>query len=204
MMDAKPLLREMFHPQLPPQTLPDRPKDARLHTRTARPVRYYFTDFARSKRYSTHSGTDTETAPSELPILGGDRTVPEFRRSHRTRCNPYHTDVYCMGNLIRGDFLQVRGLTFLVELFGEAVVTDIADRTLADVHELRVHGASDRPYGPGRTWQTSNHGRGRGRVARCRVQAVGMEAPRAACRAAGRVRRRRAESLPSPVRSRDT
>ncbi|KAI0744020.1 hypothetical protein C8Q80DRAFT_1272622 [Daedaleopsis nitida] len=131
MMDSKPILPEMFHPQLPWRTLRDTSKDVRAHTRTARPVKYYFTDYGLSKRYGPH-----ETDPLELPILGGDRTVPEFKRSHRTRCNPYHTDVYCMGNLIRGDFLQMyKNFAFMEPLIGRMVQDEPGKRpTMVEVN----------------------------------------------------------------------
>ena len=78
-------------------------KDVRPYTRTARPVRYYYTDFGLSRRYDSN-----DTNPSEVPILGGDKTVPEFQEDPYTPRNPFHTDVYYLGNLIRCDFLQVQ------------------------------------------------------------------------------------------------
>ena len=45
--------------------------------------------------------------PVAVPIIGGDRTVPEYKKDPRAACNPFRVDVYNVGNLIREDFLQV-------------------------------------------------------------------------------------------------
>ncbi|KAI0779507.1 hypothetical protein C8Q74DRAFT_1367393 [Fomes fomentarius] len=101
MMDSTPILPDMFHPQRPWDQRHVM-KDIRPYTRTARPVKYYFTDFGLSRRYSSD-----ENNPLEVPILGGDRTVPEFQNDHYTPRNPFHTDVYYMGNLIRTEFMEM-------------------------------------------------------------------------------------------------
>ncbi|KAF8265698.1 hypothetical protein EI94DRAFT_1702283 [Lactarius quietus] len=44
------------------------------------------------------------------PLRGGDRTAPEHGRGGR--CNPFPTDIYYIGNLVREQFLMV-GLTYL-------------------------------------------------------------------------------------------
>lgn len=100
-MDAKPILPDMFHPQRPWRTR-DYKKYVRPYTRTARPVRYYFTDFGLSTRYEA----DVKN-PLEVPIHGGDKTVPEFQTDPTIPQNPFPTDVYYMGNLVRVNFIQV-------------------------------------------------------------------------------------------------
>ena len=42
--------------------------------------------------------------------VGGDMSVPEYRDGLLSLHNPFPVDVYCLGNLIRRDFLQVIGL----------------------------------------------------------------------------------------------
>ena len=111
MMDPKPILPAMFHPQWTWRRLRDLKKDVRPHSRTARPVKYYFIDFGLSRRYSSD-----DVNPMEGPIIGGDRTVPEFQNDPYTLRNPFHTDVYYMGNLIRTTFLQVRALRHCAQL----------------------------------------------------------------------------------------
>ena len=89
------------------------------------PVRYYFIDFGLSRRYSPD-----DTSPLAFPIFGGDKTVPEFQNSKKPM-NPFPTDIYYLGNLLREDLLEVRGnehclvdasLTFVV-----TCVRNIAD-----------------------------------------------------------------------------
>ena len=101
MMDATPVLPDMFHPAARQKTR-DFKSWIRPYTRTARPVRYYWADFGLSRRYAPD-----DPNPLEVPIIGGDRSVPEFKKDPYTPCNPFRTDVYYVGNLIREDFLQV-------------------------------------------------------------------------------------------------
>ena len=71
---------------------------AKRYTRTDRPPRYYLIDFGLSRRYPSRYVVDE-------PLRGGDRTAPEHRRGKR--CNPFPTDVYYLGNLVREQFLMV-------------------------------------------------------------------------------------------------
>ena len=102
MMDARDMYPVMYHPQHPYKRL-DFKRDAKYYSRTRRPVKYYWIDFGLSSRYT---GND-ETEPLEVPIWGGDRTVPEFQGNDPTPRNPFPTDVYCLGNIIREEFIQV-------------------------------------------------------------------------------------------------
>ena len=101
MMDPNPILPDSYHPQSI-----DMSRDFKHwvspRSRTAHPVKYYVTDFGLSRRYSAE-----EKSPLELPIFGGDKSVPEFQNDHNTPRNPFHTDIYYMGNLARQDFLNV-------------------------------------------------------------------------------------------------
>ena len=65
-------------------------------------VQYYFIDFGLSRRYDP-----IDVSPLEYPVIGDDKTVPESRDDPDTPRNPFHTDVYCVGNLIRVSFLEV-------------------------------------------------------------------------------------------------
>lgn len=71
-------------------------------TRTLTPIKYYLVDFGLSRRYNPEDGP-----PLELPLWGGDKTVPEFLAAD-TPCDPFPVDVYCLGNAIRQYFLEVR------------------------------------------------------------------------------------------------
>ena len=106
MMDATTLYPKPYHP-IEKGRLRDFSDDGwfagdpKHYARTQRPVKYYFTDFGISRRYNPDDGP-----PLEPPIYGGDKTVPEFRVSLNA-CNPFPTDVYYLGNMIRRTFLEV-------------------------------------------------------------------------------------------------
>ena len=99
MMDASPLYPVPYHPRVLHMRRDYKGRVKHL-TRTQRPVRYYLTDFGISRRYAP------DVVPLEDPIWGGDKTVPEFQASNDPQ-NPFPTDVYYLGNLIRCDFTEV-------------------------------------------------------------------------------------------------
>ncbi|KAJ6624314.1 hypothetical protein B0H10DRAFT_1784847 [Mycena sp. CBHHK59/15] len=105
MMDGTPLYPIPYHPVEQNMKRDFSGRVSHL-TRTQRPVKYYITDFGLSRRYppGVH-------APLEPIIVGGDKSVPEFRKNKDgvlpMKCDPFPTDVYYIGNLIRSDFLQV-------------------------------------------------------------------------------------------------
>ena len=99
MMDGSNLCIEPFHP-VNPSMKRDFSGFARFKTRTEQPPKYYFIDFGLSRRYNSIVNA------SDLPVWGGDRDVPEFQDYDRP-CNPFPTDVFCMGNAIKQDFLVV-------------------------------------------------------------------------------------------------
>jgi hypothetical protein len=76
---------------------------ARRYTRTERPPRYYLIDFGLSRRYTSRDVFDE-------PLRGGDRSAPEHQDGRL--CNPFHTDIYYLGNLVREEFMRV-GSTLL-------------------------------------------------------------------------------------------
>ena len=106
MMDATPLYPIPYHP-MRRSRLRDFSDDGwfagdpKHYTRTERPVRYYIIDFGISRRYNPNDGP-----PLEVPILGGDKSVPEFVSLEP--CNPFPTDIYYLGNMIKKTLLQVR------------------------------------------------------------------------------------------------
>ena len=98
MFDPSEMYPQGFHP-----TQMDRRKDfkgrAKRYTRTQRPPRYYLIDFGLSRQYLSRRALD-------LPLRGGDKSAPEHRNA--TRCNPFYTDIYYLGNLVRREFIKVR------------------------------------------------------------------------------------------------
>lgn len=101
MMDPRPLYPELYH-FVSISKKRDMSGTAKNYTRTRKPVRYYFIDFGLSRRYNPAKGP-----PLSRPIWGADRTVPEFHKSLEP-CDPFPTDVYYLGNVIRTVFLDVR------------------------------------------------------------------------------------------------
>ena len=100
MMDPKPLYPDGYHP-----VLRDSKRNgkgfAKYYSRTARPTRYYLIDFGISRKYKP-----SDAPFLEIPIRGGDKSVPEFNPVTR-RCDPFATDIYYLGNAIRENFLEV-------------------------------------------------------------------------------------------------
>ncbi|EGO22424.1 hypothetical protein SERLADRAFT_473222 [Serpula lacrymans var. lacrymans S7.9] len=126
MMDATRLFIDPFHPQNTVMRR-DYSGDARSFTRTQRPPKYLFIDFGISRRYDS-----SNVAPLEAPIWGGDRTVPEFQKSNEPR-NPFSTDVYYLGNMIRNEFLLTKdGFEFMEPLVNNMVQDDPAKRPTMD------------------------------------------------------------------------
>ena len=67
----------------------------RSYTRTQRPPRYYLIDFGLSRQYESQNSLD---------ICHG--SAPEHQIG--AQCNPFSTDIYYLGNLVRQEFIQVR------------------------------------------------------------------------------------------------
>jgi hypothetical protein len=72
---------------------------AETYTRTQRPPIYYLVDFGLSRQYASRDALDE-------PVRGGDKSAPEHRS--QGRCNPFQTDIYYIGNLVRQEFMQGR------------------------------------------------------------------------------------------------
>jgi serine/threonine protein kinase len=97
MLDPSGMYPQGFHPvQI------DRRRDfkgkSQGYDRTHRPPRYYLIDFGLSRQYSSRNAVDN-------PVRGGDKSAPEHQLGRQ--CNPFHTDIYHFGNLIRLRFMKV-------------------------------------------------------------------------------------------------
>jgi hypothetical protein len=104
MADVLPLYESPPHPFRIRKTRDYSAEAQTCSTRTRTPVKYYFVDFGLSRRYNPEDGP-----PLELPRWGGDKSVPEFLAAD-TPCDPFPVDVYCLGNVIRQSFIEVRSL----------------------------------------------------------------------------------------------
>ena len=63
--------------------------------------RYYFIDFGLSRQYPSRDAMDE-------PLPGRDESAPEHQSGRRRPCNPFHTDIYYIGNVVRREFMEVR------------------------------------------------------------------------------------------------
>ncbi|KAH9056533.1 kinase-like domain-containing protein [Lactarius vividus] len=84
---------------------------AERYTRTDRPPRYYLINFGLSRKYLSRDVVDE-------PLRGGDETTPEHLLGGR--CNPFRTDIYNLGNVVREQFLmKYNGFEFMQGLVDE-------------------------------------------------------------------------------------
>lgn len=123
------------------------------YSRTERPIKYFYIDFGLSRKYEP-----TDESPRELPVFGGDKSVPEFQRDgYEVPADPFRTDIYCLGNLIRLTFLNVsfryfrcasltcigmqhyRGFEFVEQLVADMVQDDPQKRPAIAEVETRVN-----------------------------------------------------------------
>ncbi|KAI0294525.1 kinase-like domain-containing protein, partial [Russula brevipes] len=119
MFDPSGMYPQGFHP-----TQMKRSRDfkvtAKRYTRTQRPPRYYLIDFGLSRQYVSREALDE-------PLRGGDKSAPEHRNG--TWCNPFHTDIYYLGNLVRQEFMhKYDGFEFMRELVQDMTHVDSAKR----------------------------------------------------------------------------
>ncbi|KAI0745180.1 kinase-like domain-containing protein [Earliella scabrosa] len=127
MMDPLPIVSEVYHPILDAWNYDGTNRRVHYFLRTGNPTKYYFIDFGISRRYSEDC-----TSPREPIIMGGDRSVPEFKHSNDP-CDPFPTDIYYLGNLLREDLLEkYRGFEFIQALVSEMVQDDPSKRPTID------------------------------------------------------------------------
>lgn len=77
-------------------------RKANWYSRTRRPTKYLLIDFGLSRRYGLANGSQLDKL-----YRGGDKSAPEHQDVTRP-CNPFPTDVYYLGNVIREYFMQVQ------------------------------------------------------------------------------------------------
>jgi len=97
-MDARKMYPDGHHPKKPSRTY-DHKKRARHFSRTLAPPRYYLIDFGFSQKYET-----SQERPPEYAIRSGGTEPPEYKAE--TPCDPFATDVFLLGNMIRLQFLD--------------------------------------------------------------------------------------------------
>lgn len=100
MLDPSNMFPESFHPAAIERSKDFRRK-AKWYSRTRRPTKYLLIDFGLSRRYDPANGP-----PLDTPLRGGDKSAPEHQ-DRVTPCNPFPTDVYYLGNLVREYYILV-------------------------------------------------------------------------------------------------
>jgi serine/threonine protein kinase len=106
MFDPSNMYPESFHPAEMNRSKDFRRK-AKWYSRTRRPTKYLLIDFGLSRQYDPANGP-----PLDKPYRGGDKSAPEHEDTE-IFCNPFPTDVYYLGNLVREEFIQVCVLSLL-------------------------------------------------------------------------------------------
>ncbi|SJL18168.1 uncharacterized protein ARMOST_21744 [Armillaria ostoyae] len=141
MMDPTKMYPEGYIPERPYMKVDCSGHVSPSCTRTACWPRYYLIDFGHARRYDPADGI-----PSEPILRGADRTAPEHSKPVATfECNPFPTDIYYLGNMLREYFLDTKahcnptriGLDFLRPLVTDMVKENPSERpTIDDVPSL--------------------------------------------------------------------
>ncbi|KAI0298946.1 hypothetical protein BC826DRAFT_906857 [Russula brevipes] len=119
MFDAPRMYPNGFHPVKIDRNRNSQ-RTAETYTRTQRPPIYYFIDFGLSRQYASRDALDE-------PVRGGGNSAPEHRS--QTHCNPFQTDIYYIGNLVRQEFVEkYHGFEFMEGLIKSVTLEDPARR----------------------------------------------------------------------------
>ena len=105
MMDADSLYPKGFHPAV---TVSDASGAELAYPKRRRDVggvKYYFIDFGISSRF------EADEERKVIGVLGQDQDVPEL--SFEVPYDPFLTDVFIIGNLIKREFIEVRVSVFI-------------------------------------------------------------------------------------------
>jgi serine/threonine protein kinase len=109
LMNADDMYPGGFHAADPSMT-PDWSGKAKHFSRTERPPKYYLIDFGISVRFSP----DDSTPRTRVDAWGGDFDRPPEIEQVNAEYDPFPTDVYYMGNIIKHNFTEVRNTRNIV------------------------------------------------------------------------------------------
>jgi hypothetical protein len=111
MMDARSMYPDGWHPVETTRCPGNKfHVKARHFSRTQRPPKYYIIDFGISGSY------DRRFPVRDITVRGGDKSCPEHR-GNATHTDPFPTDVYYIGNVIKELFVEVSHLNRLSSSF---------------------------------------------------------------------------------------
>lgn len=149
--DPTPMYPNMYHPTKRELNYNFKGK-AKYYTRTERPPRYILIDFGLSRRF------DPASLPvlDDEPVVAGDKTAPEIFENGEPRevvepFDPFPTDVYYVGNLIRLYILNVRLPSSVLYAILPAFPDHLA------LYWYRFSLSVNCGYGSRRSYQTSYH-----------------------------------------------
>ena len=162
MLDPSKMYPRSFHPMAIGRTRDFRGR-VKGKTRTWCRPRYFLIDPGLSRQYDPAKGP-----PLEEPLRGGDKSAPEHR-DRVTPCNPFPTDVYYLGNLVREDYIQV--CTYIYFLINGS------ESYTSEVSWFRVHRTTHCQHGPRGSHEAPYYGRGCKTLRRDKEPTWYMEAP---------------------------
>ncbi|RDB25045.1 hypothetical protein Hypma_007489 [Hypsizygus marmoreus] len=136
MADSLHLYKSPPHPGWPHRAYDMKSSLTFRSSRTQTPVKYFLVDFGLSQRYKKEDALYLTAGNWGA----GDKTVPEFHAHEDSLCDPFAVDVYCMGNIIRENFLgggepqevAKKGFDFMHELVADMVQDDPKARPTMD------------------------------------------------------------------------
>ncbi|KAJ3914612.1 kinase-like domain-containing protein [Lentinula edodes] len=132
-MEANSMFTRQYHPMAPKKRY-DWSGGALHFSRTRRPPRYYLIDFGCSRMYDP-----SQPRPLEYSLKSGGYIPPEGLAD--IPCDPFATDVFFLGNLMRTSFLDVlSGFEFLRPLVSDMVADDPSKRPTMDEVASRFTG----------------------------------------------------------------
>ena len=147
MLDPSGMFPDSFHPA-DPRKSKDFRQSAKVYSRTRRPTRYHLIDFGLSRLYDPANGP-----PLDRPLRGGDKSAPEHQDGE-TPCNPFPTDVYYLGNLVREDYMEVRSFFSLQNTLCDFFRTRITMVSNSCNHSSPIWSKRTRPSAP--AWMRSS------------------------------------------------
>ncbi|KAJ7441498.1 hypothetical protein B0H11DRAFT_1882367, partial [Mycena galericulata] len=133
MMDGLKMYPQGFNPGLQSRTRDYSGQVSPSATRTRVWPRYFLIDFGHARKYIF------QEIPFEEKISGADYTAPE----HQTEglgCNPFPTDIYYLGNMLRKEFLdRGAGLENFRPLLVDMINKQPSERPTIDEVAVRYH-----------------------------------------------------------------
>jgi serine/threonine protein kinase len=118
MLDPSNMYPESFHPVKINRSAKDSSQKAKRYSRTLRPTKYLLIDFGLSQWYNPADGP-----PLDKPYSVEDRSVYSEHQDWEACYNPFPSDVYSLGLLVR-EHMRVRAFSFFFFSSTHIMLTD--------------------------------------------------------------------------------